>query len=403
MTPELLRAAVTGCTPERAELVAGPLSAACAFYGIDTPDRLAIFLAQVGHESGGFRYATELWGPTAAQRRYEGRADLGNTEPGDGERFKGHGYIQTTGRFNHARVRDRLRERFPHLGVPDFEAEPERLAEVQWACLSAADYWDDKGLNALADAGDFLLITRRINGGFNGLADRQARWERARRALAAAPVPAPHLEPDNAVAADPGPAAAIADITEPPQEAAMPIPAVAVALLPSLVQLIPALGQLFGSGSEVAERNVKAVQLVADTVVQATGSRNLQEAVETMQASPAAVAAAATALEQRWFELVEVGGGIEAARKADQAAMATEGPWWQVFKSPSFLMGCLLLPLVYLVVFSIIGLVGDVKWSNDVRASIAGLIVGTIVGGLMGYYFGQTTSRNRGGPAPAAQ
>lgn len=190
MTPELLRSA-TGCSAEAAQRFAGPLSAACAFYSIDTPARLAAFLAQIGHESASLRFTTELWGPTEAQKSYEGRASLGNTVPGDGERFKGHGLIQTTGRFNHARVRDRLRERFPHLDVPDFESEPARLAEPQWACLSAADYWDDRHLNPLADAGQFELITRRINGGLNGQADRLARWERAKKALEAAhPTPA---------------------------------------------------------------------------------------------------------------------------------------------------------------------------------------------------------------------
>ena len=180
ITPALLQKAV-GCTAARAAKFADPLSVACSFYSIDTPVRLAAFLAQVGHESGSLRYTSELWGPTPAQARYEGRADLGNTQPGDGRRFKGHGLIQTTGRHNHARVRDRLRERFQ--GVPDFEADPEALTDPQWAALSAADYWDDKGLNALADAGAFEAITRKINGGLNGYADRKARWARAKRAL----------------------------------------------------------------------------------------------------------------------------------------------------------------------------------------------------------------------------
>jgi putative chitinase len=403
VTPQLLRAA-TGCSSDLSERLAGPLSAACALYGIDTPLRLAHFLAQVGHESGGFRHSTEIWGPTAAQRRYEGRADLGNTQPGDGERFKGHGYLQTTGRFNHARVRDRLRERFPHLDVPDFEAEPERLAEPQWAALSAADYWDDRGLNALADAGDFLAITKRVNGGFNGLDDRRMRLARAVAALGgsetASPMPAHQPAPENVATDAPAATRPVPEaFTEPTKEPAMPIPAIIPALLPSLVQLLPQLGKLFGSGSEVAERNVKAAQLVADTVVQATGARNLQEAVETMQASPAAVAAASTAVEQRWFELVEVGGGIDAARKADVERMAGTDRVRDIFKSHSFWVALLLLPLVYIVVLSIIGVIGSATWSDDVRASIAGLIVGSIVGGLMGYYFGQTTSRNR---VPAA-
>jgi putative chitinase len=180
VTPEDL-AACTGASLSRAQRFAPALSAAMAFYSIDTPARQAAFLAQLGHESGGMRWLSEIWGPTPAQERYEGREDLGNTQPGDGSRFRGRGVIQTTGRANYAKVRDRLRERF--ADVPDFEAEPEQLAELPWCCLSAADYWDMHNLNALADAGNFRLITKRINGGTNGLADRLARWEAAKTTL----------------------------------------------------------------------------------------------------------------------------------------------------------------------------------------------------------------------------
>lgn len=171
----------TGARIDRAQRFADVLSAAMAFYGIDTPMRQAMFLANVGHESDGLHYTTELWGPTPAQRGYEGRKDLGNTQPGDGFRFRGHGLIQTTGRFNHVAVRDRLRARFND--VPDFEAEPDRLAEPQWAALSAADYVDMKGLNVIADTGNFREYVRKVNGGFNGMADRLERYEAARAAL----------------------------------------------------------------------------------------------------------------------------------------------------------------------------------------------------------------------------
>lgn len=394
MSPDLLRQAV-GCTPERAALYADPLSVACAFYGIDTPVRLAAFLAQIGHESGALRYTTELWGPTPAQARYEGRADLGNTQPGDGERFKGRGLIQTTGRFNHARVRDRLRERFPD--VPDFEAEPERLAEPQWAALSATDYWDWKGLNALADAGSFELITRRINGGLNGYADRLARWKRAQEALKAEPVPTHRFAPDTVAALEAAPASTVPE-PQPNHEGrtTMPLAPIIGALLPGFIKAIPDLGKLFGGGSEVAERNVKAAEIAVDIVQQAVGARNAQEAAEIVATSPEMAVAAQRAVADRWYELTEAGGGgIEGARKADAAAMGSGGPWWQIVKSPSFVMACLLLPLVYLIVLSIIGLVGNAEWSADVRAAIAGTIVGSIVGGLVGYYYGQTTSRNR--------
>lgn len=189
-----------GANPANADAILHDMAQACEMYRIDTPARIAAFLAQCGHESMSFQTAVEIWGPTPAQRRYEGRLDLGNTQPGDGSRYRGRGYIQTTGRANHARVRDRLSQRLPAADVPDFEARPEMLAQLPWACLSATDYWDMRGLNALADAGDFASITRRINGGMNGHEDRVARWERVKavmHAQTAVPVPAPKPAPQS--------------------------------------------------------------------------------------------------------------------------------------------------------------------------------------------------------------
>ena len=359
MTPELLRAA-TGCTAERAALFADPLSAACAFYGIDTPARLAAFLAQIGHESGSLRFTTELWGPTPAQARYEGRKDLGNTQPGDGERFKGHGLIQTTGRYNHARVRDRLRERFPHLDVPDFEADPERLAEPQWACLSAADYWDDKGLNAQADAGMFEQITRRINGGLNGQADRLARWKRAQEALGAPPATLPSPAPENPATARPGAAVATLETT-------MPLPAILAAVLPSIISAIPQLGKLFGSGSEVAERNVKAAEIAIGIVKDATGARNAQEAAEVIATDPAMAQVARQAVEARWYELTESGGGgIEGARKFNTANMAlgVNG-----LRSPAFIISLVLMVFPLLLAVDLFFVHPD-QYQSELRTQI---------------------------------
>jgi putative chitinase len=172
-----------GIPRERADYWDDWLNEAMSLYGINTKPRIAAFLAQVGHESGRLKYVQEIWGPTATQKRYEGRRDLGNTKPGDGSRFRGHGLIQTTGRFNHRRVTQRLRARFPTLGVPDFEADPQKLTLPRWAALSAADYWGMIGGNAMADAGQFKLLTRRINGGYNGLADRQKLWTQFRQVL----------------------------------------------------------------------------------------------------------------------------------------------------------------------------------------------------------------------------
>jgi putative chitinase len=153
-------------------------------FEINTWLRVSAFLAQIGHESAGLRFTTELWNPAQveAQSRYEGRADLGNTQAGDGFKFRGHGLIQVTGRANHAAARDCLRVKFGPR-VPDFEQEPHRLAEPEWAALSAGEYWWRHNLNELADNSNFIRITRKINGGTNGYADRLTRYETAMNVL----------------------------------------------------------------------------------------------------------------------------------------------------------------------------------------------------------------------------
>jgi putative chitinase len=181
MTPDQL-ARATGARFYRAVAFCDFLNVAMALYGIDTPKRQAAFCAQIGHETAGLRYVEEIWGPTEQQERYEPPSELaerlGNEFPGDGERYKGHGLIQVTGRANHRRARNRLQERFPN--VPDFEAFPDQLCDPYWASLSACDYWDEHGLNELADIGDMIKITKRINGGKTGLKDRLARWDAAK-------------------------------------------------------------------------------------------------------------------------------------------------------------------------------------------------------------------------------
>jgi putative chitinase len=158
------------------------LTAAVSEFGIEQPARTAAFLAQLAHESAQFRFMEEIWGPTAAQRRYEppGKlaGDLGNTDTGDGRRFKGRGPIQITGRANYRRFGDLL-------GL-DLLAGPEQAALPEVAFRIAGLYWSKKGLNELADrvtAEAFREITRRINGGFNGLAERERFYETAKAVL----------------------------------------------------------------------------------------------------------------------------------------------------------------------------------------------------------------------------
>ncbi|RQQ46044.1 glycoside hydrolase family 19 protein [Burkholderia stagnalis] len=174
MTPDVLSRALQ-VPLSRASQWADPLSAAMARYGVSSSARQAAFLAQVGHESGGLVYVRELWGPTAAQSAYEGRGDLGNTEPGDGRRFLGRGLIQITGRTNYAKVAAALD--LPLLDHPELLEVPVNAAG------SAGLFWQTHGLNELADAGDMTTITRRINGGLNGLDRRLALWTAAKAAL----------------------------------------------------------------------------------------------------------------------------------------------------------------------------------------------------------------------------
>ena len=152
------------------------LNAAMGKYGIVTNLRVAAFIAQVGHESGQLRYVREIWGPTAQQAGYEGRADLGNTVNGDGSKYRGRGLIQITGRANYAACGEAL-------GL-DLISKPELLELPQHAAMSAAWFWSMKDLNTLADKGDFVKITRRINGGLNGQADRQGLYDKALKVLA---------------------------------------------------------------------------------------------------------------------------------------------------------------------------------------------------------------------------
>ncbi|MDA7436426.1 hypothetical protein N8654_01950 [Synechococcus sp. AH-601-B19] len=131
-------------------------------YDITTPDRIRHFLSQTAHESGGGRYKKEL----ASGEAYNGRTDLGNTSPGDGPKYKGAGYIQLTGKFNYSRLSEYLNDPRVMEGV-DYVAE-------NLPFTSAGYWWEDNRMNDLIDGGaDVLAVTKRVNGGTNGLADRQ--------------------------------------------------------------------------------------------------------------------------------------------------------------------------------------------------------------------------------------
>lgn len=181
MQPAVLQS-LYGLRPDKARRCAGPMATALQLAQCTSHDRAAAFLAQVGHESGRLVYTREIWGPTPQQQRYEPKttlsAKLGNVFRGDGHRYLGRGWLQTTGRVNYALTTVKLRELLG-ASVPDFEANPALLEQEEWAALSAALFWRAKNLNRWIDAGDFAELTRRINGGYNGLADRQLLFTRA--------------------------------------------------------------------------------------------------------------------------------------------------------------------------------------------------------------------------------
>ena len=352
-----------------------------------------------------------MWGPTAAQSNYEGRADLGNSQPGDGSRYRGHGLIQVTGRFNHARVRDRLRARLGD-GVPDFEASPELLAQPEWAAMSAADYWDDRGLNALADQATpeaFVAITRKINGGTNGLADRQARLAAVQAVLASAsapaelavPVvdanpatPAPSQVPAAApIPAIPTPAPAPAVVQETPSSSSkgsIMAPFIA-AVLPALLDLVPKLGTLFASDSEVSGRNLKAAQIVVDTAKAAIGAKNEQDLLEQIKSDPDAATQVRQAIESAWYEITEVGGGIAAARAANDKYMQPGAPGFWL--NPAFWVTSILLLMPFMLLVDVL-FVHPASYSGELRVQIVTAVL-TVIGVVGAYWLGTSFSSQR--------
>lgn len=142
-------------------------------YEVNTYLRICHFLAQATHECDGYNTLREYWGPTEAQKRYEGRKDLGNDRKGDGKRFMGRGIFQITGRYNY-------RLYGPKVGL-DLENNPELAENPETSVILALEYWKTKGLNTLADKDDVVEITKRINGGTNGIFDRRQYLTKAKK------------------------------------------------------------------------------------------------------------------------------------------------------------------------------------------------------------------------------
>jgi putative chitinase len=164
---------LVACMPgseARAPVFVECLNTAMTEFAIDSLARQACFLAQVAHESGSLRYTLEL----ASGRDYEGREDVGNTQPGDGPKYKGRGLLQVTGRANTEACLLKLRRNIEDRAY---------LETPMGASRSAAWFWDHKGLNAPADQGLFWTISKKINGGTNGLDDRIRHYVRIRKVL----------------------------------------------------------------------------------------------------------------------------------------------------------------------------------------------------------------------------
>jgi putative chitinase len=187
----LLKSLAPGETGQRATRQAAIISGmAAAFaptlarYAIETPLRVAHFLAQIAHESDGFCTTEEY----ADGRAYEGRRDLGNVEPGDGPRFKGRGLIQLTGRTNYAVMGTELRL--------DLVGNPLSVNDPIVYLLVSCRFWARLDINTPADADDLYEVTRRVNGGLNGLDDRLAYLTRAKALVAPLAAQAVTAAPD---------------------------------------------------------------------------------------------------------------------------------------------------------------------------------------------------------------
>lgn len=147
--------------------------------GLHLPHRLAQYIGQMMHESARFKYDHELWGPTPAQKRYDTRTDLGNTPDadGDGYTYRGRTAIQITGKSNYKQFTAWARKL--DKDAPDFVAQPGAANTDPWEGLGPIWYWDTRNLNDKADSGDRRGITKKINGGYNGMADRDVCIDRA--------------------------------------------------------------------------------------------------------------------------------------------------------------------------------------------------------------------------------
>ena len=361
-----LQRIMPSATPARIANFIGPLNATMDEFGISTPKRQAAFLAQLAHESGSLRYVEEI----ASGAAYDNRADLGNTRPDaialaelaettPGRYYKGRGLIQITGYDNYLACSRAL------LRDDSLTKNPAMLERADLACRSAGWYWDSRRLNDYADAGQFETITRKINGGLNGQADRLAHYQRALSVL------------------EGGDSASTESATFPESSTGdQNVAPFVAAAIPSLIQAAPALIRIFGSG-EQTEKNAKAAEVAVEIAKAVTEKPTAEGAVAAMQADPELATTYAKAVAAQWYELAGEagGGGIAGARQADRDAMQQSKPWL----SPALWVAVLILPLVYLVVAAV--MFGE-GWTNDIRAMVVSSIISLVLGSITGFFLG---------------
>jgi len=302
----------------RADLFAPHLEAARLKWVGDSPTHVAQWLAQIAHESGQLVYVREIADGSA----YEGRHDLGNTEPGDGPRFRGRGLLQLTGRANVTA--------YSQAAGVDFVTHPELLEMPAYAADSAGWFWHIHDLGSLAEALDpVLACTKRINGGVNGLAERRVFYRAALAALASDVAPTLHPDVDVGISvpskAIPAPIVESTPAYTAPKEPTM-LPALLAALLPGLLSALPELARVI-KNDNVPERNIAIAKKAFEVIIPAVSAANAQEAVDKITNDPQALATAREAVAPM-LEIIEVGGGIPAARKFTTDILASAAPPW---------------------------------------------------------------------------
>lgn len=315
-----------------------------------------MFVAQCAHESDHFRTTVEY----ASGAAYEGRKDLGNTESGDGRKFKGRGYIQLTGRANYAKAG-------AYFGV-DFLEHPEWVAQPEWAAKVSAWFFT---VFAKVDGLDITRATKRINGGLNGIKQRTEFYARAKQLLDNTPQP----------------------LLQPREDNMDPFTLTAVT---SIIKEVPDLIRIFGKDGENTERNAKAAEKVVDIAKAITGETTAEGAVQVIKTDPEVREAVQKFIRESWMELTEVGGGVNEARKF--AVSIQNSPYAHVVAVVSY-AGLGLIGFANLVVFLALGIaiVTDHK-SIDQMFQMASTLVQADIGAsliVFGFWLGSSVQKSR--------